>query len=60
MNVTRFNTLDLDLETESSQTGPWNENSNYRQVLGAMAGGGSSILARGRLDSARKGWRRHE
>jgi hypothetical protein len=55
--------LHLDLEETDlrtgpriSQTGPWDENLDCNWVPGAMAGGGSSIPARGRLESAGKGW----
>jgi hypothetical protein len=41
---------------EVLQTGPRDEKLDRNWVPGAMAGGGSSVPARGRLGSARKGW----
>jgi hypothetical protein len=48
---------DLRIDPRISQTGPQDENLDCNWVPGAMAGGGSSIPARGRLGSAGKGWR---
>jgi hypothetical protein len=47
---------DLRTDPRISQTGPRDENLDCNWVSGAMAGGGSSIPARGRLGSAGKGW----
>jgi hypothetical protein len=52
------NLEETDLRTypRISQTGPRYKNLDCNWVPGTMAGGGSSIPARGRLGSAGKGW----
>jgi hypothetical protein len=62
MHLTRFCIFTLDLEETDlrtsprfSQIGPQDANLDCNWVLGAMAGGGSSIPARGRLGSAVNG-----
>jgi hypothetical protein len=47
---------DLRTDPRISQAGPRDENLDCNWVPEAMAGGGSSIIARGRLGSAGKGW----
>jgi hypothetical protein len=59
-DVTKIQPFTLDLEETVLQTGPQDENLDCNWVPSAMVGGGSSILARGRLGSAEKGRRRHE
>jgi hypothetical protein len=62
MHFTRLSIFTQDLEETNLQTGPPNSQIGHQDanldcnwVAGAMAGGGSSIPARGMLDSAGKG-----
>jgi hypothetical protein len=62
VHFTRFSIFTPDLEEtelrtgpQISQTSPQDANLDCNWVSGSMAGGGSSIPARGRLDSAEKG-----